>query len=530
MAVSKMIKGTMILTIAAFISKLLGILFVFPYYALTGDEGANLYQYAYTPYAIMLSISTMGLPLAVSKFVSKYHSLGKDEIGLRLFKSGILLMLVTGIVGFALLFFGAPFLVNIYGFPSDLYHKVVIMIRVVSIAILIVPMMSLMRGYFQGYQSMGPSAVSQTVEQIVRILVIIVGSFLIIKIFNGTILMAATIAVFAAFVGSVAGLYVMMHYWIIRRPDSLISSRTTTKRYKMSYLSMYKELITYAFPFIAVGIAMQLYQVIDQIMANHYFTYNQNIIRVVIADLTMNDQKIVLIPVVLATSLASSAVPAIISSFSRNDIAEVNNKITQAFELVLFLTVPASIGLSSLGYMVHSFFSIDPEKLRIGGQILTWYAPTAILFALFQVSASILQGINSQRVTLISLGIGISVKILLNPISMKFIGYIGPILSTDIGYLLCILINAIAIKKVTGYRYSLIGQQLVHILGYTLGMVLIINIIFFIFGGRIPHSRITATLVIIVSVGVGATLYLALAKWTGLLKKMLGQFTLRREK
>lgn len=523
-----MIRGTMILTIAAFVSRLLGIFFVFPYHALTGDDGVNLYQYAYTPYAIMLSISTMGLPLAVSKFVSKYNAVGDYEAGKRLFKSGILIMAVTGILGFLILFLGAPAFTALYGFHADLYPKVVFMIRIVSIAILIVPVMSLMRGYFQGFQSMGPTAVSQVAEQIFRVAFILIGAFLVIKVFNGTVLTAAAIATFAAFVGSVAGLYVMMHYWVVRRPYlQKMQQNIADRRYKMSYRSMYKELVTYAFPFVAVGISMQLYQLIDQLMAYHYFEYSPELINIINADLTMNDQKMVMIPVVLATSLASSAIPAIITSYSKKDLNDVTNKITQAFELVLFFTIPASLGLSSLGYMVHSYFTLNPEQLQIGGQILTWYAPTAIFFALFQVTASVLQGINRQKVTLVSLGLGILVKILLNPVCMKTIGMVGPIVATDIGYFLCILINLISIKKATGYQFSLMGRQLVQMIGYTTLMVLVINLIFLIFGGRVPHSRSSATVIIIFCVVAGAMTYLGLAKWTGLLKKIAGRLKIQ---
>lgn len=525
MTVSKMIRGTMILTIAAFVSRILGILFVFPYHALTGDEGVNLYQYAYTPYAIMLTISTMGLPLAVSKFVSKYNAMGDYQAGKRLFKSGIVIMTVTGLIGFLILFLGAPALTSLYGFSASFYPQVVLMIRVVSIAILVVPVMSLIRGYFQGFQSMGPSAASQVAEQIFRVAFILIGSFLVIKVFNGTVLTAAAIATFAAFVGSVAGLYVMLHYWVVRRPYlQKIQQNTVERRYKMSYRTMYKELVTYAFPFVAVGLAMELYQLTDQLMAYHFFAYSKKIIQVINADLTMNDQKMVLIPVVLAISLASSAIPAIITSYSKRDMDDVHHKVTQAFELVLFLTIPASIGLSSLGYMIHSFFTLNPAELQIGGQILTWYAPSAILFALFQVTASILQGINHQKVTLISLGAGIAVKILLNPIFMRTFGIIGPILATDIGYVLCILINIIAIKKATGYRFSLLRKQLMHIIVYTAVMVLIINIIFYLSGGRVPHSRSSAVIVIVICVLAGASAYFGLAKWTGLLKKMTDRF------
>ncbi|BBN99469.1 polysaccharide biosynthesis protein [Sporolactobacillus terrae] len=529
MSASKMIRGAMILTVASIVSRLLGIFFIIPYNALTGTEGTFLYGIAYTPYGIMLSVSTMGLPLAVSKFVSKYNALGDYESGRRLLKSGFVLMAVTGLIGFLVLFIGAPHIAAAYGLPANRMNDVILVIRVVSIAILIVPVMSLMRGYFQGYQSMGPTAVSQIVEQVVRIAFILIGAFLVIKVFHGSPVTAAALATFAAFVGAVGGLYVMLHFWVTRRGRMSKMKQTVQRRKKISYLSMYRELVNYAIPFVAVGISMQLYQLIDQFMAYHYLAYSAQVKELVITDLTVNDQKMVMIPVTLATSLAVSAVPAIINSYAKRDINEVNHKITQAFELVLFLTIPAAVGLSSLGYMIHGLlFEINLHDLLIGGRILQWYALTAIFFALFQVTASILQGINRQRVTLISLCAGVMIKILLNPLFMKVFGMVGPILATDIGYAVCILINLIAIKQATGYKYSAIGQQVIHIVGYTAIMALSIQLIFLLFGGSIPSGRGIAFVVVMVSVAVGVAVYLLLSRWTGLLRRVVGGMRKRR--
>lgn len=527
MSASKMIRGTMILTVATFFAKFLGIFFVIPYQAMAGNEGTYLYTVAYTPYSIILSISTMGLPLAVSKFVSKYNALGDYDSGRRLFRSGILLMSLTGLVGFFIMFLGAPQFVALSNVTANNFDNVVLVMRVCAISILIVPVMSLMRGYFQGFQSMGPTAVSQVIEQIGRVGFILVSSFLILKIWKGSVVSAAVFATFAAFIGAVAGLYVMLRYWVKRRASIKKMEevhRNRPHRYQMPLGTMYKELIAYAIPFVGVGIAMQVYQLLDQMMANHYLT-NGNLRDIIVSDLTMSDQKMVMIPVTVATSLAVSAVPAVIISYTKGDLRDVNDKITEALQLVIFLTVPAAVGLSALGYQVHGLlYGITANDYpAIGGSILTWYALTAILFSLFQVGASILQGINHQRVTLIALGFGVLVKLLTNPIGMKLFGGVGAVLATDLGYLISILIIMVAIRKATGYAFISVANQCVHIIVYTLIMFLVIWLILLPFGGSgVPHSRILAAVAVTLSVIAGAIVYLALARYTGLLRKVLG--------
>src|SRR5690625_117706 len=110
---SNIVKGTMLLTGATFLSKFLGMIYVIPFNELVGDTGGTLFNFAYVPYNILISISTIGVPLAVSKFVSKYNSLDDYKTGLRMFKAGITLMLVTGFLAFITLFFGADFLANL---------------------------------------------------------------------------------------------------------------------------------------------------------------------------------------------------------------------------------------------------------------------------------------------------------------------------------------------------------------------------------------------------------------------------------
>src|SRR5699024_12566054 len=101
------VRGTMLLTAAAFLSKFLGMIYVIPFNELVGSKGGALYLYAYNSYTILISISTIGVPLATSKFISKYYSLGDYYTGLRMFWLGLVLIIITVILTFFILFFHA---------------------------------------------------------------------------------------------------------------------------------------------------------------------------------------------------------------------------------------------------------------------------------------------------------------------------------------------------------------------------------------------------------------------------------------
>ncbi|KHF29259.1 putative cell division protein YtgP [Anoxybacillus sp. BCO1] len=204
----------------------------------------------------------MGVPLAVSKFVSKYNALGEYAIGRKLFRSGVTLMAITGFLAWLILYMSAPllapFVVNDDGHGNSI-ADVTSVIRAVSFALLLVPMMSLIRGFFQGHESMGPTALSQVVEQLVRIVFLLLGSYIVLRIFGGSLTTAVQVATFAAFVGAVGGLAVLLMYWFKRKTflDELLKQDRGT--IDMSLKDMYKELIAYAAPFAFVGLAMPLY-------------------------------------------------------------------------------------------------------------------------------------------------------------------------------------------------------------------------------------------------------------------------------
>ncbi|MFC7393576.1 putative polysaccharide biosynthesis protein [Scopulibacillus cellulosilyticus] len=520
-----MLRGTFILTVATFLSKFLGLIFVVPFTALVGDKGNYLYSFAYTPYSIILSLATMGVPLAVSKFVSKYNAIGDYATGRRLFKSGLKIMTITGILGFVILYLFAPVIARLSSGQGSDFADVVSVIRVISVALIIVPAMSLIRGYFQGYQSMGPTALSQVIEQLVRIIFILISAFLVMVIFHGSVLTAVELATFAAFVGAFFGLLILIGYWRKRKSHLDAYVAQSTVQSNMSLSEMYRELIAYAIPFVAVGIAMNLYQAIDQLTSKHYLSiyqhYSHNELVSIIANLMMNDQKLVMIPVSLATALALSVVPSVTKSYAEGNRDEVQKKTTQALQLVLFLTIPAAAGMSILGYMIYGML-YDVNGIIIGGHILRWYAPTALLFALFSVTASILQGINMQKVTIFSLLVGVLIKLILNPLFMMWFGMVGPILATNVGYIASVFINMVAITRTTGYQYGFIAKRFLLISIFTVVMLIVVKIVLLLTGGTIPKSLLHGAVVSIISVILGGGVFALLSFRSGLARQILG--------
>lgn len=524
---SNIVKGAFILTLASFLSKFLGMIYVIPFNALVGTTGGTLFSFAYTPYSIFISLSTVGIPVAVSKFVSKYNSLGDYETSYKMFKIASKIMAITGIVAFLVLFFSSEWLAHLMITSDDpvgiTVEDVTFVTRMVSIALLIIPVMSISRGFFQGYETMMPTAVSQVIESIIRILFILVGSFVIIKVMGGSIVTAVGFSTFAAFIGALASCIVLYIYWKKTKPTINQQLEMQQKSYNVSTKELLVELFQYAGPFILVGLAIPLYQLVDQFTFERAMVASglEKIWESAYAVINYYGHKIVIIPMTIATGLSLSILPTLTKSFTQKDRELLNNQINQALQIVFVLVIPAAAGMAILSNETYgALYGMND----IAGQLLAWYSPVVLLFGLFSVSAAILQGINEQRFAVISLLAGLLVKVLLNVQLIHWFGAKGAIFGTALASGIAVLLNLVHIKKSINFSYKQLFKRTILILIFTAIMVIAIWIVKIILEFIIPaDTRMGVIIHLMVGVMAGGGVYLYLAHTSTLLERVLGK-------
>ncbi|WP_255248257.1 putative polysaccharide biosynthesis protein [Terribacillus saccharophilus] len=533
MALSTMIRGTLLLTAATFLSKLLGIIYVIPFNALVGASGGALFNFAYTPYNILISISTIGIPLGVSKFVSKYNGLGDYRTSQRVFKTGFTIMGVTGVAAFLIMYFGADLIAQWSvgdgksGFTTD---TVAYVIKLVSFANLIIPAMSIVRGFFQGNQSMGPSAISTVVEQIARIVFLLLSVYLALHAFNQNIAVAVGYATFAAFVGALASCAVLYVYWRARKPHlEQRMIQQTVRPAAMSDKTIIKELLSYAGPFVVTGIATSLYQFIDQFtMPRALEAIGQGNVAVdIFGVINFYGQKIITIPMTLSIGLSLAAVPAITRAFFSDDRKLYLQQINQSLQIVLFLIFPASIGIALLGSEAYTAFYGTEAVLNpdIGaGTLMVWYAPVALLFALFTTTSSILQGINEQRFSVISLTAGLLVKIFFNIPLIHAFGAEGAIFGTALAVGIATVLNFLKMKHVLKFPVRQLAKRTILIVIFTAIMSAVVLLTKYLLGFAITFrdGQIASAVIILVCAVVGGAVYMILSYKSTLLERVLG--------
>lgn len=530
------VQGAFIATLGIVITKILGILYVIPFYAIIGEKGGALYGYAYNLYLLFMAISSAGIPLAISKIISEYHTLGYYDAKQRAFKIGKQIAITLGIICFIILFTFAPQLAT--AILGDLkggntIEDVTFVIRVISTAIIIVPVLSIYRGYFEGHRFITPTAISQVLEQIMRVLVIVVGSYMTLKIFNLNLTTAVGVAVFGATVGSLAS-----YFYLIQKKQKNKSKfeekELNVKEPKITNKEILKKIIIYAFPLIMIDIFKSLYSIVDSItvvktLGNIYGTKTAEGIMSIISTW---GAKFNMIIISISTGMLVSLIPNLTAAAVVGNTKDVHHKINQSFQMLLFLIVPMTVGLSLLAKPVYTVFY---GASTYGPSVLSVFVFVGLVMALFTTAITITQILKYYKVVFISLASGLTLKALLNVSlinQLNNIGlpaYYGSIFSTIIGNSLSLIICLVALHKKCNVKYEATVKQLINILCGTFLMVLSLLILKLV----IPissSSRFLNIPIILIYTLIGGTVYFIYMIKSNSVKEIFGERLLNKFK
>lgn len=340
---------------------------------------------------------------------------------------------------------------------------------------------------------------------------------------GGDEITAINFSVFAAFIGALGGLVTLFYFWKKLRPDIKAVQVVAPKERRLPYSDMYKEIFKYSIPVVFVGLGSSLFQLVDLltfIRAMNASGIAGDISEAYFTMLNLLTQKIVMIPVVLATGFSMAIIPTVTKFYTEGNLRQVHSAMDKTYQVLLFITVPAAIGISILAEDLYHFFYSYSE---MGTQVLSHYAPVAILFALFTVTAAILQGVNYQKWVIFSLLVGLLVKTVLNTPLIHLMSVDGAILATALGYGVTIVINIFVINKVTNYNAKVVVRRILLIIILTILMALAVSLTHAALSSIAPAtSKLLALLYAIVCAAVGVIVYGTISYKLGLAQLLLG--------
>lgn len=516
----KMLRGSAWMTAGSIISRILGALYIIPWYSWFGSDKlqANaLYTKGYTVYSIFLMIAISGIPSAVAKQVAHYNSKNEYGVSKRLFKTSLVALFILGAVCTLIFWLIAPFISQ--GDP-----RMVSIYRSLALALLIIPSMSLLRGYFQGFQDMEPSALSQLIEQFLRIIYMLLATYITIKVMGLPFEVGVWQSTFAAFIGAVGGTLLLVGYYLKhkKRLDELVSQ--SNDQLEITNKTLLKEVLYQALPFIFIACAMSMFNLVDQftfpVIMQQAGAYSMTQINALYALFAGNANKLIMIVVALSTAMATTAIPLLSEAVARRDSALMKKQLLESLELLFFVMLPAVFGMAAVSrplYLV--FYGYEATGIFV----LAISAYVALAMGLFNVLGSLLQGIyeNKQAIKYTTLGLGVKL-VLQYPLTL-WLGVFGPLLATGIAmswasYLMLRFLYLkynlptgqlqVNVNKMFIVALLMFGVTLLFVSGY-----------YMVFPG---NSRLSALVGLSLAAGIGGYLYLLACFKLGLLQRILG--------
>ena len=460
------IGGAFIATLGIIIVKVIGLLYVIPFNAIIGEQGGALYGYGYNIYNLFLSISSAGFPFAISKLTSEYSALGIKSAVRDTYKIATRIILIISILIFIILFVFAPqigklIIGNATG--GNTYKDIGFIIRMISFAILVVPFLSVTKGFLQGHKYITPTTVSQVIEQIVRVIVILLGSYLALNVFKSTITTAVGIAVSGAFFGGVAA------YIFLKRKlnKSKLLKIETEEKTIASKKEIGKKILTYSIPFIVISLVYNLYNTVDMILVsrtmNDILKFPASVTESVVSVFTTWGVKLNSILLAITTGLTTSLIPNIVSSYTKGNMDDVNNKFNKAIQCVLLIIVPITLFLSLLAKPVWSLF-YGPSTY--GPIVYKMFVFAALFGGLYSIVTNTLQGLNKYKLVITTVLIGLLINTVLDVPCMLFmnnLGYdvsYGAVIAAMIGYTTSIVISLVVLNKKYGFKFNDTAKKL----------------------------------------------------------------------
>lgn len=475
------LEGAAAATFAIVFTKVLGVLYVIPFYKMIGTQGGALYGYAYNIYNLFLIISSAGIPLAISKLTSEYIALKKENAKEYMYSVAQKAIMVFSVLSFLICFIFAPQISKlILGDLSggNTLENVTTVIRTVAFALLVVPSLSISRGYLQGHKYISVSSFSQVIEQLVRIIVILVGTYITLHILNKSITTAVSVAVSGATVGAL-----FTYIYLAHKRKLIPLEDDDTKLSKEEKKDIIKRILMYCIPFIIISIANHLYNTTDMILiirGLEKIGYSATDIENISSIFTTWGNKLTSMVTALSTGLVISLIPSIVSNYTVGNMAKVNEYFNKALQILLFIVLPVSIFASIFSKEIWNIF----YSLNTYGPIIMKYAfLVAFIDGTFTVMCSTLNSLNRFKIIYIVVIIGLGFNAALDiPLILLFnkIGiypYYGALTATVIGYLSSIILTLNVLNKQHKFDYSDTLKTIPKLL-YSLLIVIIIAILY----------------------------------------------------
>ena len=513
-----LIGGVSILGVAGIICKIVGVLYRIPLAHLIGPEGMGVYHKVFPAYNLLLTISSAGLPVAISRLVAHYVTREDPRSARRIFTMALRMLLVLGCVTTLLMLLFSGQMAAWQGTAETRAGYIAI-----APSLFFVCVMSAYRGFLQGQRNMVPTAVSQLIEQVGRVFIALPLAYLGMR--RSMALGAAGALLGSTIAEGAALIYMLLQHKRADRALNAVSQRPDSESLSNRFIA--RRLINVAIPITLGACIVPLAGFIDSIMLTQLMEE---------AGMTAEDALIrygayagpvltlINVPTALAMAMSTSLVPDIAAGLARGEKEYVAKEAGMGLRMAAVIGFPCSIGMSLLAkpilYLCYRG-SYTAAQLDVASELLQISSLTIVLFTMVQATSGILQGAGKQRIPMYTLVIGVAMKVALNYTLVRIPGVDihGAPWASLLCYTASMIPNLYYVGKYTGYRFQWIEVAVKPFFSALCMGAAVYGLWRFGFGdpGQLNGFRLTAG--ILLCVGLGAALYTVLALKTGAVSK-----------
>ena len=448
------LKGAAILGVAGIVIKLLGAVFRIPLANLIGDVGMGYYNGAYPIYVFLLTLSTAGIPTAISKLISERLAVDENQEAHRVFRISFLLLFIIGLSTSSILFFGAEYICEIVGNTGAYYAM-----RAISPALLFVPVMAAFRGYFQGMQNMSPTATSQIVEQLFRVAF---GLSLAFYLFPVGLQFAAAGASSGAAFGGLFGAIAIIFIYFKKKKQIEKRIRMGAARTRESVGTILKKILIIAVPVTIGASIMPIMNLIDMALVMNRLQgaagFTEEAATALYGQLSGMVGAIINFPQVLSMSIAVSLVPVVSAAYKRRETEFLQKNVELGVRTSALIGLPCAFGLMTLAEPIMLLlYPMQKASAVSAAPCLFIMAIGVVFLSIVQTLTGILQGLGRPSVPVINLAVGAVVKILCTYtlVGIPSINVKGAAFGTALAYAIAAVLDFIAVKRYTKTRFNI---------------------------------------------------------------------------
>lgn len=516
-----------ILAIAGVIARFIGLIYRVPMQRTIGDAGMGYYSAAFQIYSLMLIISSYSLPVAVSKLVAGYIARGQYKNAKRIYRCSLLFATITGGTTCLIVFFGADFLAGtLMNLP-----KSAIALRVLAPTLLVVAIMGVIRGFFQGNGTMVPTATSQLIEQVINAIVSVAAAIYLFNYGTGVADLLRDEEYASAYgaaggtlgtsIGALAGLLCLLGVYLVSKRDFNYNVRHDDDRNGEGFATMFFALIITVLPVLLSTTIYNISDTLDQGIFN-YIMDAKNLSNIKAEHWGMYSTKykvLTNVPVALASAVCSSMMPSLTGCIKQEDYKGARRKVSLAMRFTMILSIPCAVGLAVLGKPIIS--TLFEGEVEIPAMMLKIGSIAVVFYSMSTLSNGVLQGIDKLNIPVRNAAIALVLHLVILYVSLDTfnLGLYGVVLSCVMfSFIMCVL-NWLSIRKHLRYKQEMFRTFAIpSIAAGIMGIII-----------YVANLLLTKTMSQIVSLGISiligvAVYFVVLIKLGGIREKEIRSF------